>query len=72
MHYEINVSLHGRHFFATAPRSCSMMHEADEVFRALVAVFRAKAGYAITVTYYEGRGEDVTDELRKRLPEALR
>lgn len=58
-HYEINVSLNGRHFFATAPRSFvyagdeTKLEEARKVF---ADKFPESEGYKITVMLWQGSG----------------
>lgn len=57
-HYEINVSLNGRHLFATAPRSFTDMTEAGYAVVAQVAQQLAAAfpGAQVTVTKWEAKG----------------
>lgn len=50
-HYEINVSLDGRHLFATAPRSCVTKRDAQTVYRQLAKRFPESEGFAISVTF---------------------
>jgi len=53
MHYEINVSLNGKHLFATAARSI----DSKSQLRRLVKLFRQKfpqqEGYDVTFSYHE-------------------
>lgn len=45
MYYEINVSRDGKHFFATAPRSITSMHDLQSVYPVLSNAFPASDGY---------------------------
>lgn len=60
-HYQINVSLNGRHFFATSPHSLTDSvdepnSEARKVHAAIVARFPVSEGFKVGVTRWEGRG----------------
>ncbi len=61
MYYEINVTLNGRHFFATAERSITDLATLKAVLLALKKGFTQADGYEMTVTEYRtvGRGVDV-------------
>lgn len=59
MHYEINVSLNGHHFFATAPRSITSEDELNKVYPTIRAGFPESEGYSISVTRYETVGHSV-------------
>lgn len=50
MYYEINVSLNGRHFFATAPRSITTYAELKKVLPVIIEKFPASEGYVIMLT----------------------
>lgn len=56
MYYEINVSLNGLHFFATAPRSCVTEHQCKNVLKELLRRFPESEGWKVTVTRYETLG----------------
>lgn len=56
-HYEINVSLNGKHFFATDKRSCRTEAEKNKVLKVLKEKFPASEGYAISVTKWVIRGQ---------------
>lgn len=60
-HYEINVSLNGIHYFATAPRSGQID---QNKLQALVDDFRARfpqeEGFEITVTHWSCGGTKVS------------
>jgi hypothetical protein len=66
-YYEINVSQHGRHFFATAPRSCRILQEARQVYSALRSRFPASEGYELSVTEWRGAGFDALREMTARV-----
>jgi hypothetical protein len=55
-HFTINVSLNGRHFFATAPNSCRNHADLDRVYPVIAQKFPATEGYEITVTYEQTIG----------------
>lgn len=59
MYYEINVSLHGMHFFATAERSCTDERHAAEVYIALRKAFPMAEGYSISVKRRQNIGTSV-------------
>lgn len=50
MHYEINVSLNGKHFFATAERSLRTQLAAEVVYEELCNRFPAEEGFAVVCT----------------------
>lgn len=56
-HYEINVSLNGKHFFATDKRSGRSEGEKDRVLKVLKEKFPVSEGYAISVTKWVIRGQ---------------
>ncbi len=51
MHYEINVSFAGRHFFATAKHSIDTKEKLKEVLEVMVKKFPEKEGYELMVSY---------------------
>ena len=63
MYYEINVSLNGKHFFATAERSITDRRKLKEVYEALVEKFPKEEGYKLTITYWEKVGRDIDTEI---------
>jgi hypothetical protein len=84
MNFEINISKNGKHFFATAKRSCTDSIKAYEVLKELAARFPDSEGYAITLTKYSTSGRtldvenflnpeyDIVDcEMRNRYVRAL-
>jgi hypothetical protein len=50
MYYEINVSLHGTHFFATAKRSIINESKLKQVAQAIGSKFPESEGYKISIT----------------------
>lgn len=63
MYYEINVSKHGVHFFATAERSIDNEHKLKEVYQELSKFFKPEHGYKLTITRYDkiGRWLEIKD-----------
>lgn len=64
MYYEINVSLNGRHFFATAERSITNKRTLEDIYKILKDKFPTEEGYNISITKWEkvGRPVDVKEE----------
>jgi len=50
MYYEINVSLHGMHFFATAERSLKTASVCKAVYKEFVKAFSKSKGYELSIT----------------------
>lgn len=50
MYYEINVALHGKHYFATAERSIRDIDKCREVYLALKKAFPATDGYTLNIS----------------------
>jgi len=59
-YYEINVSLNGVHFFATAPRSILTLRQLNEVYTALAVRFHEADGYLLNVTYWFTEGSHIS------------
>ena len=57
MYYEINVSLNGRHLFATAERSIKNHLKAEKVYKLFKEKFPENEGYEISITYWEKVGK---------------
>lgn len=53
MYYEINVALHGNHFFATAERSIRDMIKLKQVYSSFKDKFPESEGFSIYVTKRE-------------------
>ena len=66
-HYEINVSINGVHFFATAPRSCVDDFEAARALREIRDRFPASDGFSVTISKWTGTGHELDDSEIKRL-----
>lgn len=58
-YYEINVSLNGIHFFATAPRSITSQEKAESVFQTFRNKFAESDGYEILVTHWQSAGTHI-------------
>ena len=56
-HYEVNVALNGKHFFATAPRSATDHAAAKELTQQLKARFPEAEGYSVTCTHWQCVGK---------------
>ncbi|HGL4259682.1 hypothetical protein KTD26_20555 [Burkholderia multivorans] len=56
-YYEINVSLNGRHLFATAPRSITSAVKASTMLALLHDRFPSHVGYSINCTHWEMIGK---------------
>lgn len=63
MHYEINMSRHGWHIFATHPRSLTSLAQAAKVYVMLTNAFPASEGFVITVTRQYEMGEACTQDI---------
>lgn len=59
MYCEINISLNGSHFFATAPRSIMDGEKLETVFSVLLEKFPSSEGYTITATLYTTTGKPI-------------
>lgn len=59
MYYEINVSLNGNHFFATAERSITNKHTLEAVYKVFKEKFPESEGYKISVQRWEKVGKNV-------------
>lgn len=57
MYYEINVSLNGRHLFATAERSITTSWDAEKVYNLFKEKFPENEGYKIEVSRWEKVGK---------------
>jgi hypothetical protein len=63
MYYEINVSLNGKHYFATSERSITNDRQLVIIFKDFYKKFPKKEGYHISVTQRITGGKDVNMEL---------
>lgn len=57
MYYEINVSLNGRHLFATAERSITSRIQMEKMYELFLEKFPESEGYKLSVVKYEKIGE---------------
>lgn len=65
MHYELNVSLNGKHFFATAPHSIRDAWTAALLFTTFREKFPEVDGYQVTCTRWESVGTHLSfDDVR--------
>ncbi len=62
-YYDINVSLKGRHFFATAERSCRDWEKAQELVIDFAKRFPAAEGFEVSCTFWEGSGTVIDTKL---------
>ena len=62
MYYEINVSLNGRHLFATSNRSITDKWTLEKVYKVLKEKFTEEEGYKLMVTKIETIGREVNME----------
>ena len=59
MNIEFNISLNGKHFFATHKRSCTNSTEADAVKKVLLEKFPQAEGYKVTASLNPERGYSI-------------
>jgi hypothetical protein len=59
MYYEINVSLNGQHFFATAKRSIQSERQLKEAAAIFKKKFPKSEGYELRCTYWKSMGNEV-------------
>ena len=62
MGYEINVSLNGKHFFATHERSITNIWKLQDVLPIFMEKFPEEEGYKITVTEWQKTGKHMSVE----------
>jgi len=65
MHYEINISLNGKHFFATHERSLKTKAEYEKVCKVLEEKFPETEGYEISCTLWESKGSRLPSNMEK-------
>jgi hypothetical protein len=61
MHFEINVSKDGRHYFATAERSLTYREQADKVYADFCKRFPLTEGFRVSMVLYQNVGEPIYD-----------
>lgn len=59
MYYEILVTKHGHHLFATAERSAGYMSKAKLLYEEIKSRFPEDEGYNVTITRWETKGEPI-------------
>lgn len=59
MYYEINVSLNGKHFFATSERSITNPWDLREKLKVFIRKFPESEGYKLSVTKWEKVGQEL-------------
>jgi hypothetical protein len=65
-YFEVNVSLNGKHLFATAPRSARSAFELKRLLKVLRQQFPYKEGFEVTCTKWESSGTVVDVELASK------
>lgn len=65
MYWEINISLNGKHLFATAERSIVNTYHLQKVYDLLKEKFPESEGYKIDVTEWNKVGKKVNMEQEK-------
>ncbi len=56
-YYEINVSLNGRHLFATAPRSARTEEDVNKIMKIFIKKFPKEEGFEISIEHWKCYGE---------------
>lgn len=62
MYYEINISLNGQHFFATAERSITNLNKAEKIYNLFKEKFPESEGYKIDITEWNKVGKSINME----------
>lgn len=57
MYYEINVTLNGKHLFATAERSITTQAKLEEMYKLFSEKFPESEGYELNVTEWNKVGK---------------
>lgn len=70
-HYEINVSLNGRHFFSTNERSALDLEKAEKLVYEFRQAFPASKGYKVECTYWEITGNRIDFAVFAAKPKTL-
>jgi len=58
-YYEVNVTLNGRHLFATSPRSVQTEEELEKVSEIFKEKFPSEEGFEVTVQYWRTVGTEI-------------
>lgn len=72
MYYEFNISLNGKHLFATAERSAQTMNKVYKLLKVFKEKFPAEEGYKIDVTYWEKTGKPMDLAVMEETMEKLK
>lgn len=67
MYYEINVSHHGKHFFATADRSLISEDHVKRVLPIILEKFPENEGYEVNITLNTVSGRGLTEKELKKI-----
>lgn len=59
MYYEINVSLNGKHLFATAEHSITNETKMEDIYKLFLEKFPENEGYKLDVTRWEKAGKPI-------------
>ena len=62
MYYEINVSLTGKHLFATAEHSVASIYGVKKLYRIFKEKFPEEEGYKISITEWNKVGKSIDIE----------
>ena len=62
MYYEINVSMNGKHLFATADRSITTRAKLKTVYELFLEKFPESEGYKLSVTEWDMIGKPLIDK----------
>lgn len=57
--YEINITLNGKHYFATAERSCPSITKAFDLIKDFRKVFPQELGFEITLSEVKHTHESI-------------
>lgn len=62
MYYEINVSLNGKHLFATNERSITSKMNLEKIYKIFKEKFPKEEGYDVSITQWETFGTSINIE----------
>ena len=60
MYYELNVSIKGRHLFATNERSLLTKGDTKTLYNLFLEKFPKSEGFGISITHYKNTGTTLT------------
>lgn len=72
MYYEFNISLNGKHFFATAERSVQTIEKVYKLLKVFKEKFPAEEGYKIDVTCWAKTGKPMDLAVMEETMEKLK